>query len=200
MSVLNLLQVFALVGIPVGLALGSALGLVAARDDGWGGYGSFPRRATRLGHVAAVMLPLLAGFYALGLEAWGFDPTWAAWGARLWTGGAAALVVTLFVIAWRPRLKPLLALPSTVVIAGAVALAVSVLSAGARPETPAAPVEVRSKSSLGPSTAPGRVVCRTAQAQRRYGVASPEQCDRRPTRARPASTGVSGLTPEGGVS
>ena len=62
MSVLDLLRTYALLGIPVGLGLGLALGLVANRDDGWGGYGSFRRRAARLGHVAAVMLPLLAGY------------------------------------------------------------------------------------------------------------------------------------------
>ena len=65
MSVYAWLKAFALVGVPAGLLLGLALGLVANRQDGWGGYGSLRRRAARLGHVAAVALPLLAGFYAV---------------------------------------------------------------------------------------------------------------------------------------
>jgi len=68
MSVLEMLPAYALLGIPLGLGIGLALGLVANRDDGWGGYGSFRRRSARLGHIAAVMLPLLAGFYALSVR------------------------------------------------------------------------------------------------------------------------------------
>jgi len=126
-SVLGALQAFALAGIPTGIALGAALGPVARRDDGWGGYASFRRRAARLGHVAAVMLPLLAGFYALALPAWGADPAWAAPGAWLWMGGSAALVGALFLAAWRPRLAPVLSLPACVVLAGGICLALSVL-------------------------------------------------------------------------
>lgn len=121
---------FALVGIPAGIALGALLGLPARRDDGWGGYGAFPRRAARLGHVAAVMLPLLAGFYALALDAWSHDLDLALLGARLWTAGSAVLVVTLFAAAFRRRLADLLPLPALTVLAGAVVLAVALLRGG----------------------------------------------------------------------
>ncbi len=130
MSVYSDLITFAVVGIPAGLALGAGLGLVARRDDGWGGYDSFPRRATRLGHIAAVMLPLLAGFYALLLDALpGHDPEWAARGVRLWIAGGCALPVVLFLAAWRRQLANLLPLPALTLVAAASALAWAVVGA-----------------------------------------------------------------------
>ena len=47
------------------------------------------------------------------------------------------------------------------------------------------------------SFALGQVVCRTCQARRLSGVESPGSHDSQPTRARPASTRVSGRTPRG---
>jgi hypothetical protein len=130
MSVLQILQTYALAGIPAGLAIGLALGLVADREDGWGGYGSFRRRSARLGHVASVMLPLLAGFYALALHAWPHSESVALWGAVLWVGGGAALVLTLFLAAWRPGFRFALPVPALALCGGAAALAFAVLSTG----------------------------------------------------------------------
>ena len=112
MSVLDFLPTYALLGIPLGLVLGLALGLVANRDEGWGGYGSFRRRAARLGHIAAVALPLLGGFYALGVDAWTVDRGIAAWGAGLWIGGGVLLVTVLFLSAWRRSWRFALPLPA----------------------------------------------------------------------------------------
>jgi hypothetical protein len=123
MSVSNLLVAYALAGIPVGLLLGMALGLVARREGGWGGYASFRRRAARLGHVAAVMLPLIAGFYGLALRTAAFDEGVARVGALLWTVGGAGLVAALFLAAWRPRLALALPLPALAVVAGGTCFA-----------------------------------------------------------------------------
>ena len=127
MSATDALLHFAALGIPVGLMAGMGLSLVAQHDGGWGGYGSFRRRAARLGHVAAVMLPLMAGFYALVLQDFGNDPTWAGWGAWLWIAGGATLSLTLFGAAWRRALRWLLPIPATAVVAGAICLAVSLI-------------------------------------------------------------------------
>ena len=119
------LLTYAVLGLPVGLGLGLCLGLVARRQEGWGGYGSFRRRAARLGHIAAVMLPLVAGFYALLLDARPGQAELAWWGARLWIGGGALLPIVLFLAAWRPRLQLALPAPATALAAGAAVLALS---------------------------------------------------------------------------
>jgi len=127
MSVLEWMKTFALAGVPAGLLLGLTLGLVANRREGWGGYGSLRRRAARLGHVAAVALPLLAGFYALAGGAWPHDPSLYAWGARLWIGGATLLVAVLFLTAAVPCVRYALPIPALAVTGGAAAFALSFL-------------------------------------------------------------------------
>jgi hypothetical protein len=127
MSVQEILRTFALAGIPVGLLLGLALGPVANREGGWGGYGSLRRRAARLGHVAAVMLPLLAGFYGLSLGA-GAPPDPAPFAARLWVGGSALLVLVLFATARRPAWRYALPVPATSLVLAAALFAVAGLS------------------------------------------------------------------------
>jgi len=129
MSVSTLLVAYALVGIPAGLLIGLGLGLVARREDGWGGYASLPRRAARLGHVAAVMLPLIGGFYGLALRAVDFVEPTARVAALLWTGGGVGLVAVLFAAAWRPRLVAALPLPALAVVAGGVGFALAVAGA-----------------------------------------------------------------------
>jgi len=129
-TVSDALFTYAFLGLPAGLLLGLGLGLVARNGaDGWGGYASFRRRAARLGHVSVVMLPLIAGFYALALQHWlpPGEPTpllawWAAW---LWIGGGSLLPVTLFLAAWRPRLQLTLPVPATALTAGAAAFALA---------------------------------------------------------------------------
>lgn len=123
----------ALVGIPVGLLAGAALGPVARRTGGWGGYGSFRRRAVRLGHVSLVMLPLLSGFYALASSTLGADRALADIGAPLFVGASVLLSFALGIAAWRERLASwLLPLPATAVVSGAALLGAAILHGGAR--------------------------------------------------------------------
>ena len=123
------LLAYAFLGLPVGLSLGLLLGLVAQHESGWGGYGSFRRRAARLGHIAAVMLPLIAGFYALALAQGSGNEPLAWWGVRLWTGGGLLLPLVLFLAAWKPRLRLALPLPASALVSGAAAFALSHLIA-----------------------------------------------------------------------
>ena len=123
----EVLLTYAVIGLPLGLVSGLSLGLVAQRDAGWGGYGSLRRRAARLGHISAVMLPVLAGFYALSLRLDPFGAGAARLGAGLWIAGGIALPLALFAMAWRPALRVALPLPALTVIGGAVAFAVAYL-------------------------------------------------------------------------
>jgi len=123
MHPLDALRTYALLGIPAGLALGMFLGLVARHEGGWGGYASFPRRAARLGHIAAVMLPVLAGAYALWLD----GPSVAAgplrWATVLWIGGGPLLSVSLFLAAWRPRARAAMVVPAIALTAASILFA-----------------------------------------------------------------------------
>jgi hypothetical protein len=125
MSVQDLLLGYAFTALPAGLAAGLGLGLVARRDDGWGGYGAWRRRATRLGHVALVMLPLIALAYALALPAAPAGRVEARLAAWLWVAGGVLLPVALFVIAWRRRLQALVVPPALSLTAGASLFAVA---------------------------------------------------------------------------
>ncbi len=116
---------YALLGVPVGLLTGMGLSLIARSEKAWGGYGSFRRRAARLGHVALVMVPMLAGFYALALGAMDVNAAWTAWATWLWIGAGISLPIALFVAAWKRPLVWLLPLPATAMTAGAVCFAVS---------------------------------------------------------------------------
>lgn len=127
MDPVRVLETFALLGIPVGLVAGLLLGLVARHETGWGGYASLPRRAARLGHVAAVMLPALGGLYGLLLAAHGFAAPLAQAGAGCWVAGGIGLPVALLVVARRPRALLLLPVPALTVVAGALLLALSAL-------------------------------------------------------------------------
>ena len=127
MSAIDLLRIYCLVGVPVGLALGMALGLVARHDDGWGGYGSFRRRAARLGHIAAVMLPALAGLYALLLTGRPSDDGAARAAAYLWVAGGVLLPLALFAAAFRRRFVAAVPLPAAAVLAGGVSFAVALI-------------------------------------------------------------------------
>lgn len=128
MTPIDALRTYALVGLPVGLFLGMALAAVARHEDGWGGYGSFRRRAARLGHICAVMIPVIAGAYATWLDGHAAPAAALSLASGLWIAGGIALCASLFVAAWRPALRAVLVLPAATVVAGAVLFAVAGLS------------------------------------------------------------------------
>jgi len=94
----------------VGFVSGAALGLGFRRNDFLGGYDSWSRRLTRLGHIACVALGLLQMSYALSPAAAAEGP--AANACRLaWLLGAIAMPVTCWLAAWRKPLRHLFAIP-----------------------------------------------------------------------------------------
>lgn len=127
MNALHVLEVFAVAGLPVGFTSGLLLGPLAQRPAGAGGYGSFARRAARLGHVCTVMLPLLAGFYALAWSTWRPGAPAPGLAVGLWVGGGTALAATLFAAALRPAARWLLPLPALAVTAAGVLFAAGLL-------------------------------------------------------------------------
>jgi hypothetical protein len=104
----------------LGLLGGALLGLRFDREGFLGGYTSLRRRLVRLGHVACVMLGILQMLVAL-------SPAAASSGVLasacwiLWRAGSYAMPLVCFLVAWRPKLRQLFALPVACLIAAASA-------------------------------------------------------------------------------
>lgn len=67
----------------LGLVSGAVMGLFFHREGWLGGYGSFPRRLLRLGHIAFFALGFLTVLYAVGtaiLESSGWITVLGGWG------------------------------------------------------------------------------------------------------------------------
>lgn len=139
-SVQDLLRTYAFAGIPCGLLAGMALGLLARPRGGvagrtsaavWEDYASFGRRSLRLAHVAAVMLPALAGLFALLLVGPRSESAAAVWGARLWVAGGTSLPLALVLAAFRPRRAAFVVGPALLLVAASCAFAAAGLAGGA---------------------------------------------------------------------
>jgi len=107
-------------GMALGFASGSALGLKFHREDWLGGYGSFRRRLYRLGHISffglavvnlmfyfTTRLPALAGA-SLAVASWGF------------VIGAIAMPICCFIMAHQPKLRLLFLVPVLSLIVGSL--------------------------------------------------------------------------------
>lgn len=126
-----------LVLLPLGLLAGLAMSLYAFQPlvtppAGLDRYDDLPRRLLRLGHIAAIMLPLInivvgpwIDRLALGRRARGLT-------SGLLLFGAAALPAALWIQAFRPELH-LAALPAVAFTAGASILALGALPRSAAP-------------------------------------------------------------------
>ncbi len=100
-------------------ATGAALGLFFAREEFMGGYASWRRRLTRLGHIALAALGMLNILYGVAqLPAPG---SWQAQGASagLIIGGISMPLVC-FLSAWKMGLKCLFPIPVVALFGAAV--------------------------------------------------------------------------------
>lgn len=121
---------FAWSWIVIGLATGVWLGAFFAREDWLGGYGSWPRRLVRLGHVSFVGTGLLnvAAHWTLQQLAVG-DPA-QAWIRAAFVAGAVTMPAVCFTAAFAQRAKGLFAVPVALLTGGSTALALFVAAAG----------------------------------------------------------------------
>ena len=109
------------IGMLGGVISGALIGLFFKREDWMGGYDSFRRRLTRLGHISFFglgFLNILFGLTTSGLP----ESTWlvsASWSLVI---GAAAMPVCCFLSAWRKGLAHLFPIPVTAVSVGVVTL------------------------------------------------------------------------------
>src|ERR1700676_1774048 len=93
---------------------GAAIGLGFHREDFLGGYCSFRRRLTRLGHIALAALGGLNVLYGMAPV-----PASAAPG-RLLLAGAIAMPVVCFLSAWREPLRRLFFIPVILLLSAVI--------------------------------------------------------------------------------
>lgn len=132
MADLNLLAAW--IGILAGMLAGAALGLFFHRPDWLGGYGAWPRRLLRLGHVSLFGLAFLNLAFVVTADRMGWspgtDPGPRAASALL-VAGAALMPAVCALAAWRPPLRHLFAAPVGCLAAAAALVGRALVAAGA---------------------------------------------------------------------
>ena len=107
-------------GMALGIVSGAVIGMFFHREDWMGGYGSFRRRLTRLGHVSFFGLAFVNLGFALTLAAGGVADSVAdiaRWG---FLAGAATMPAICFLSAWHKPFRHLFFIPVLSVMTGVI--------------------------------------------------------------------------------
>ncbi len=108
------------IGMLLGVVSGAVIGLFFHREDWMGGYGSFRRRLTRLGHISFFGLAFVNLSFAITqhvMKLGGMYAEAATWGFLI---GAAAMPTVCFLSAWRKPFRHLFFIPVGGVLIGVV--------------------------------------------------------------------------------
>ncbi len=108
-----------------GFLSGLLLGLRFHEDGWWGGYSSLRRRLVRLGHISFIGLGFLNILFALSAARLRLDPAWFSVASWCLIVGGVTMPACCGVMAWRPALHKVFAVP-----VAALALGVGVIVAG----------------------------------------------------------------------
>lgn len=112
------------IGFLAGAATGALMGLCFHREDWLGGYGSFPRRMLRLGHIACFGLGLINILFAL--TAVHVPPSGATQaGSLLLVIGMITMPLNCFLTAWRKPFRHVFFIPAGSTLFGIGCLVVS---------------------------------------------------------------------------
>jgi hypothetical protein len=107
-------------GVLAGVLTGIASGLFFHREEWLGGYGSWPRRMLRLGHISLFGIAALNFGFALTVRRFGWQTTQEA---SLALAAANVLMPAVcFGAAWRPPIRQLFFLPVGCVLIAVVSL------------------------------------------------------------------------------
>ncbi len=119
--------VFAWCWITLGLLAGVVQGM-GFHEDGWlGGYASWRRRLTRLGHIAFLGTGLINLGFALTGMAMGFGVEAARWPGVLLMVGALTMPPVCYLSAWRKGCRRLFSVPVLSLAGGCVWVSVMVV-------------------------------------------------------------------------
>jgi hypothetical protein len=112
------------IGFLGGAVTGALMGLFFHREDWLGGYGSFPRRMIRLGHIACFGLGLINILFALTAAT--LAPSSATKvGSALLIVGMISMPLNCFLTAWRKPFRHLFFIPAGSTLFGIVGLLLS---------------------------------------------------------------------------
>ena len=93
------------IGMMCGVLSGALIGLFFHRDDWMGGYNSYRRRLTRLGHISFFGLGFINFFFAITHHVMHLEPAWAQRAALAFIIGAVSMPAVCFLTAWRKPLR-----------------------------------------------------------------------------------------------
>jgi hypothetical protein len=106
------------IGMFLGVVSGAIIGLLFHREDWMGGYGSFRRRLTRLGHTSFFGLALVNFSFAFTQHISALGAPWARVAMWSFLVGAASMPVCCFLSAWRKPFRHLFFIPVGGVLIG----------------------------------------------------------------------------------
>lgn len=105
-----------------GVLSGGVVGLFFHRDDWMGGYGSYRRRLTRLGHVSFFGLGFLNLIFAATVGQLMLREPYLRIASEGLIVGAVTMPACCFLSAWRKPMRHLFPIPVVAVCAGIVAI------------------------------------------------------------------------------
>jgi hypothetical protein len=105
-------------GMLLGVISGAIIGLFFHREDWMGGYGSYRRRLTRLGHISFFGLAFVNFCFALTQHVFPLRAPWG--GLAMWAFllGAVSMPACCFLSAWRKPWRHLFFIPVTAILTG----------------------------------------------------------------------------------
>jgi hypothetical protein len=105
-------------GMLLGVMSGAIIGLFFHREEWMGGYGSFRRRLTRLGHISFFGLAFVNFCFAFTQHVFALPAPWASVAMWAFLIGAATMPACCFLSAWRKPFRHLFFIPVGGVLAG----------------------------------------------------------------------------------
>lgn len=110
------------VGMLAGVISGALIGLFFHRDDWMGGYDSYRRRLTRLGHISFFGLGFLNILFGLTVAVLPLTGDLLPLASRALILGAVSMPTCCFLSAWRKPFRHLFPIPVISVLLGIVLL------------------------------------------------------------------------------
>lgn len=105
-------------GMFLGVLSGAVIGLCFHREDWMGGYGSYRRRLTRLGHISFFGLAFVNLAFAFTQHVLPLPEPWATRAMWGFLAGAATMPTCCFLSAWRKPFRHLFFIPVCGVMLG----------------------------------------------------------------------------------
>jgi hypothetical protein len=106
------------IGILFGLLSGAGLGLKFHESEWLGGYGSWPRRMLRLGHISFFGIAIINLVFALSVRHFGVTMS-SNVVSLLFVAGAVTMPTACFLSAWKKPMRHLFYIPVLCLCAGA---------------------------------------------------------------------------------